>query len=274
MKAGSGTEYVVMPRAGVLEDSLSAKAIKAVISGSINGKDIKYMRQLLANGNLQSLDLSNAKVLTSNMPYYQSYTTALNVVGPYAFDGFKKLVAMRLPEKVTKIDDRAFRFSGLKMIVIPDVVSTIGLEAFGGCEKLTTVVLGGKVRTMSQGVFYNSPVKDVYVKALAPPTLGDYIFNSNPTIHVYASALAKYQASGWAKYGTIVGDLTDEIIDGIASPEALPREEMAGAQWGVGSDTYDLFGRKVSELQPGTIYIRGGKKVFVKNADMLQTGCK
>jgi len=259
--AGTGTDYVVMPRPGVLQDSLSAKAIKAVISGNINGKDIKYMRQLIGEGNLQSLDLANAKVVTSNIAYYQSYTTSLNVVGPYAFDSFKKLVSIRLPLTLTKIDDRAFRFSGLRMIDVPDVVSTIGLEAFGGCETLATVILGKKVRTMSQGVFYNSPVKDVYVKALTPPTLADYIFNSNPTIHVYASALAKYQASSWAKYGTIVGDLTDDIIDGISD---LPEEEMANGQWSMVNETYDLTGRRVTDLKPGHIYIRGGKKFLMK----------
>ena len=259
--AGTGTDYVVMPRPGVLQDSLSAKAIKAVISGNINGKDIRYMRQLIGEGNLQSLDLANAKVVTSNIAYYQSYTTSLNVLGPYAFDSFKKLVSIRLPLTLTKIDDRAFRFSGLRMIDVPDVVSTIGLEAFGGCETLAMVILGKKVRTMSQGVFYNSPVKDVYVKALTPPTLADYIFNSNPTIHVYASALSKYQASKWATFGTIVGDLTDEIIDGI---EAVQEEEMVNGQRSMVNETYDLTGRRVTDLKPGHIYIRGGKKFLMK----------
>ena len=147
------------------------------------------------------------------------------------------------------------------MIDVPDVVSTIGLEAFGGCETLATVILGKKVRTMSQGVFYNSPVKDVYVKALTPPTLADYIFNSNPTIHVYASALSKYQASKWATFGTIVGDLTDEIIDGI---EAVQEEEMVSGQRSIVNETYDLTGRSVANPKPGHIYIRGGKKFLMK----------
>ena len=164
---------------------------------------------------------------------------------------------MRLPLKTTSIGDRAFRFSGLKMIEIPDAVTSIGLEAFGGSGMLTTVIIGKKVKTMSQGVFYNSPVKDVYVKALTPPSLADYIFNSNPTIHVYASALAKYQSSSWAKYGTIVGDLTDDIIDGL---EALPEREMVNVQSPMSNETYDLTGRKVSDMKSGTIYIRKGKK--------------
>lgn len=260
-RAGSGAAYVEMPKAGVLADSLSPSVIKATISGRINAKDIKCLRQLISEGNLQSIDLMGAKITTGGGYYYSSYATALNVMGDYAFDSFKKLVSMRLPLTITKIGARAFRFSGLGMIDIPDAVTTIGLEAFGGSDRLTTVIIGKKVNSLSQGVFYNSPVKDVYVKALTPPTLSDYIFNSNPTIHVNASALSKYQASKWATFGTIVGDLTDEIIDGI---EAVQEEEMVNVQCPMFNETYDLMGRRVTDLKPGHIYIRGGKKFLMK----------
>ena len=259
-RAGSGAAYVVMPKAGVLQDSLSANAIKVTISGNINGKDIRYMRKLLTEGNLASIDLTEAKIVSGSYTYYQSYATSLNVMGAYAFDSFKKLTSMRLPLKLTKIEDRAFRFSGLRMIEIPDAVTSIGLEAFGGSSMLGTVIIGSRVRTMSQGVFYNSPVKDVYVKALTPPTLSDYIFNSNPTIHVYASALAKYQSSNWAKYGTIVGDLTDEIIDGIGDAERLNDKGQM-----INDNCFDLEGRRVDngKLKSG-IYIKNGQKFIAK----------
>ena len=147
------------------------------------------------------------------------------------------------------------------MADIPDLVTSIGLEAFGGCEMLTTVIIGRSVASISQGVFYNSPVKHAYVKALTPPALADYIFNANPTIHVYPSALEAYLASDWAKFGTIVGDLTDDMIDGI---EQLPEEELVNGQWSMVNETYDLLGRRVANPQPGHIYIRGGKKFIMR----------
>ena len=258
-KAGNGSEYVDMPRAGVLSDSLSAKAIKATIKGSINGKDIKYLRTLLSEGNLASIDLTEARIASGNATYYQSYATNLNVIGPYAFDGFKKLISMRLPIKTTSIEDRAFRNTGLRLIEIPDAVTSIGLEAFGDSE-LSAVIIGKRLKTMSQGVFYNVPVKDVYVKALTPPALSDYIFNSNPTIHVYASALAKYQASSWAKFGNIVGDLTDEMVDDI---EGLKDFKDSNDVRDPNVETFNLLGRRVTTLQPGIIYIRNGKKIIL-----------
>ena len=260
-RVAGAAETIELANAGELADSLSPTVIKATIKGNINSNDVRYLRQLISEGNLASIDLSEANVRTGGTPYYQSYKTSYNSLGAYAFDSFKKLVSMCLPQKLSKIELRAFRFSGLKKIEIPDAVTTIGQEAFGGCEMLTTVIVGKKVSSMGQGVFYNSPVKDVYVKALTPPTLSDYIFNSNPTIHVYASALSKYQASKWATFGTIVGDLTDDMIVGI---EAVQEEEMINVQRSMFNDTYDLTGRRVTNPKPGHIYIRGGKKFLMK----------
>ena len=260
-----GIEYVNNITAGGLSAELTESAIKAVVTGKINGTDIKHLRKLISEGNLQSINLAGAQIVSGGVAYCQvdgqSYRTAANVMGAYAFDSFKTLVSISLPLTITSIGNRAFRFSGLRMIEIPDAVTSIGLEAFGGCERLTTVIIGSGVTSISQGVFYNSPVKHAYVKALTPPTLSDYIFNSNPTIHVYPSALEAYLASDWAKFGTIVGDLTDEMILGVEIPfediEVFPWEGLNGA-------IFDLFGRRVTNPKPGSIYIRNGKKFILR----------
>ena len=110
---------------------------------------------------------------------------------------------------------------------------------------------------MEQGVFYSSPVKDAYVKALTPPSINNYLFSSKPTIHVYAKALAAYKASAWADFGTIVGDLED-CIDGIQSPAISSEEIFADGT------IYNLQGMRVTDLHPGTIYIQNGKKFMFK----------
>ena len=262
IKAGSGTETVELASPGQLQTTLANdQVIKLIVKGRIHGKDIKYMRQLISDNNLQSIDLYDAQIITnSSSPYYQNYTTTKNVMGNYAFQGFKKLIYMRLPSTITRIGNDAFSNSGLKSIVIPDKVTYIGEDAFAYCSSITTVLVGKGVKTISKGAFYCSPVKDIYVTPLTPPSISSYLLSSNPTIHVYASALARYQASSWAEYGTIVGDLTDEIVDGIEAPfentEASPREGL--------DVIYDLMGRKVTNLKPGNIYIRNGKKFMMK----------
>ena len=144
------------------------------------------------------------------------------------------------------------------MIEIPDKVTSVGEDAFAYCNQLTTVIIGRGVKSLSKGTFYNSQVKDVYVKALTPPSVGSYLLSSNPTIHVYASAVAAYKASEWNNYGTIVGDLTDEIIDGLKDPKDFNDQKDSK------DFVFDLTGRRVTKMKPGTIYIRNGKKYLVK----------
>ena len=156
----------------------------------------------------------------------------------------------------------SFSRSGLKEIEIPDKVTTLGEDAFAYCNSLATVIMGKGVTTVAKGAFYESKVKDVYVKALTPPSTSSYMFSSNPTIHVYASALSKYKASDWKNYGTIVGDLDEweaARTTGVFAPEISAPSFSSGE-----GEVYDLSGRRVnSQLKKG-LYIVGGKKVVLK----------
>ena len=255
--AGSGFDEVHLETAGTLADSLAAKVIKATISGPVNGTDFKYMRQLNAKSHLVAINLTDASIVSGGDSYDGSHRTSANAIGEELFRGCLKLVAIRLPEKITKIASNAFSDSGLKEIVIPDAVTSVGGDAFAYCKQLNTVTVGAKVKSMSQGVFYSSAVKHAYVKPLTPPSISSYLFSSNPVIHVYASALSAYKASGWAEYGTLVGDL-DDYLD----IDVIPADEETAAE--TDAPVYDLMGRRVSDLQPSTLYIQGGKKFIVK----------
>ena len=261
-KAGEGADYVYLDKAGTLADSISKTVMKATIGGTINGTDLRYMRLLISAGNLVSIDLDDAKIVSGGQAYYDSYRTSANVMGSHAFYDCKSLIAMRLPQSIKSIGERAFSNSGLHEIVIPDGVTTIDGDAFAYCNRLSRVVIGEKVKTIGQGVFYNSEVKDVYVKPLTPPTISSYLFSSNPVIHVYKSALSAYQNSPWAEYGTIVGDLDDYDLTPVEAPFADP--QLAHSASATSTPTYDLTGRRVTVLRPNTIYIRGGKKFIMK----------
>ena len=258
-RAGNGTEAVELSAAGRLQTTLeNEQVIKLIVKGKIHGKDIKYMRQLISDNNLQSIDLENAQIITNNTyPYYQSYKTTANVMGNYAFQGFTKLVSMKLPLTIITIASNAFSSTGLRQIVIPDKVTSIGEDAFAYCSQLRTVLVGKGVKSISKGAFYSSSVKDIYVTPLTPPSVSSYLLSSNPTIHVYASALEKYKASAWAEYGTIVGDLTDDIVDGIEEIE--DSRDIRDINVGI----YDMQGRRVSKTGKG-IYIVDGKKILMR----------
>lgn len=256
-KKTGGIENVKLTSAGTLQDSVSAQVIKLVISGKINAKDIKYMRQLINDNILQSIDLTDATVVTGGGYYYQSYKTSLNTMGDFCFSEFSKLFNIKLPKTITKIGSDAFSHTGLNFIVIPDKVTTISGDAFAYCKNLSKVIIGKSLKTLSKGAFYQSEVKDVYVLPTTPPSIESYAFSSEPVIHVYASALKRYQNSEWANYGTIVGDLTDEMLTGIEETK-IPNSVRESVD-----ETYNLMGHKVTHIESGNIYIRNGKK-FIK----------
>lgn len=252
-KSGSGVETVSMTEAGTLSDLLSPQAIKAKISDPINGTDIKYLRRLVAEENLQSIDLSEATIVSGGDAYYETYTTSDDDMGAYSFYNHRGLVTLILPKTITTIGSNAFAQSGLMSVQIPDDVISVGMDAFAYCSQLSTVEIGPNVKRMNQGVFYSSEVKNVYVRAKTPPTIGNYLFSSKPIIHVYAESLAEYEASAWAEYGTLVGDLGEYTK--IKEVDAVSQKSPDGF-------IYDLLGRRISSTQPANIYIKDGKKII------------
>lgn len=258
-KTGEGKQKVHVETAGTLADTLTSYAMSAIITGSLNGTDMKYLRTLVSEENLASIDLNDARIVSGGTAYYQSNRTSLNVMGNDAFSGCKQLISIRLPKTTTRIGTNAFSRSGLKEIFIPDAVTAIANDAFAYCEQLSRVVIGSKVKTFSQGAFYSSPVKEAFVFPTTPPTISAYLFSSNPIIHVHAKSLEAYKKSGWAEYGTLVGDLDDYEDITAVEPMVIEEEEFSEE-----APVFDLFGRETNDLQSGTIYIKNGKKVMVR----------
>lgn len=255
-KQEGGLEIVHMTEPGNLSDSLTTQAVKAIITGPLNGTDIKYLRRLTNEEKLQSIDLSGATIVGGGDAYYENNTTYPDAIGGDFFYNCAKLGSVILPQSVNTIGHQAFSHTGLQNVEIPEGVNSIGFDAFAYCAQLSKVIIGSDVEDIQQGAFYESTVKDVYVKPTTPPSIAGYLFSSKPTIHVYASALADYEASGWAEFGTLVGDLEEcdltEVKDIEVISQTTPKDGYI----------YDLFGRRVYSLQPANIYIKDGKKII------------
>ena len=73
-----------------------------------------------------------------------------------------------IPDGVTEIKPTAFTFLGIKTLILPDSVVTIGEKAFRRCSDLTTVVLGTGLATVGKNAFYDaSSLEIVYYKGTA-----------------------------------------------------------------------------------------------------------
>ena len=53
----------------------------------------------------------------------------------------ESLESIEIPQGITEIYDNTFRCTGLKSMVIPDGVMTIGSDSFAYCESLESVVI-------------------------------------------------------------------------------------------------------------------------------------
>ena len=183
--------------AGTLSSLLTSTDKELKLTGSINGTDIKFIRELVSAGTVTSLDWSGVRIVSGGEAYTGSFKTANDVIGEQMFYECANLQQMILPATLTAIQTNAFARTGLKAIDIPSTVTRLGGDAFAYCGSLEKVVIGKKVTQLNQGVFYSSNVKTAYVKPMTPPSVPGYLFSSNPKIYVYTPALSDYKASDW-----------------------------------------------------------------------------
>lgn len=78
----------------------------------------------------------------------------VSVIGELAFDGNKTLQRVVIPNSVTKIEDCAFRESGLTSFTIGKSIESIGSAAFDSCDKLKNVFLNtNALQTIKEDAF-------------------------------------------------------------------------------------------------------------------------
>lgn len=200
---------VRVDNAGSLSSVLSSGDEEVKITGVINGTDVKYLRQRIEDGTLSSMDLSEVKIVSGGESYDGTHYTSNDTIGDNMFSNFSQLKHVDLPTSVVYIASNAFSRSGLKKVVIPNSVREVGMDAFAYCKSLDTVLVGSKVKSLGQGVFYSSSVKVAYVLSTGIPQITYYLFSSKPDIIVYSEMENDYKDSSWSEFGTIKGGLEE-----------------------------------------------------------------
>ena len=115
----------------LLQDVTLEKELK--LTGSINGTDVKYIRELLTAGKVTKLNLQEVRIVKGGVAYNESYTTANDVLGDYMFADCSKLIACVLPANITSIGRYAFSHSGIREVDIPNSVTRLGHASFADC---------------------------------------------------------------------------------------------------------------------------------------------
>lgn len=139
-----------------------------------------------------------------------------------------------IPEGVTSINKYAFwQCKTLTSVTFPSTLTSIGDQAFEGCDGVTTLTF----------------------KGATPPTIeGKYNFKNSTitTITVPESSKEAYEEA----FKDGIGKTTPTITTGIAFVETNIEQQN--------EPLYNLQGQRVSTMQHGGIYIKGGKKILFK----------
>lgn len=159
-----GEGEVRCPAPGQLSTVLGTDCTHIKIYGDLNGTDIKYIRSLIIDHQLTSLDLEDANIVAGGEAYKDTEVTQNNVVGKSMFHSCKKLTSLTLPTSITKIGLFALRFSGVKSITIPANVTTItdGF-AWGAADLAEIIVAEGNTHfTVMDNVLYTADKKTLH----------------------------------------------------------------------------------------------------------------
>lgn len=153
------------------------------VTGTINAWDIKCIRDQIAN--ITNLDLSNANIAAFEGTATSSVTTSFpaNEMPRSSFYRSGSSVAVTplkmiiLPNSLTSIGDYAFYLcTNMTSIYIGNSISNIGEYAFEGCFGLTSVTMGNSVTTIKKEAFGFCYALNNLTLSESITTLGDQAF--------------------------------------------------------------------------------------------------
>jgi hypothetical protein len=133
-------------------DEFTTSVADLTVKGTINSYDVIVLRTKMPL--LRNLDLSEATVVASDMPFYNGNCTKDNDLGGYAFYGLSKLNCVKLPNNLVSVGDFMFRdCSSLREIELPETVQSIGSYAFYGCGALKEITIPAGVKSINDWTF-------------------------------------------------------------------------------------------------------------------------
>ena len=85
-------------------------------------------------------------------------TYTVKAIGSWVFNGFPFITSITLPSTLESIAYRAFYYSRIKTLTLPEGLVTIGQEAFSNCDSLKSITLPASIQTIdnSKTICYNT----------------------------------------------------------------------------------------------------------------------
>lgn len=187
--------------------NLIKTAQNVIITGNINGDDIKTLVERNKTGNnwtLNTLDMKGAsidKITVEGSEWYASSHTFMpngttrisckKFVFPHTNDGIvpdyfsacfpkenSQLETVIIPNGYKKIGKSAFKNTTIKHITLPNSLESIGEEAFVECHNLKTIAFPAGLKTIGDKAFNNTKLMDVYFLGKEAPIVGNDAFDA------------------------------------------------------------------------------------------------
>ena len=171
------------------------------VSGTINGYDIMLFRNKMDN--LHHLDLSDADIIANPYEYVEGHCTQDSILGDGAFSNLNKLISIKLPNSVKKIDWAFVNCYNLESVSLPQNLKqlsyfqgsyigsfsncskltdvefksceTIDGYAFYGCRSLHSITLPNNLREINNRAFKYSGINNIFFP-LGLKTIGEEVF--------------------------------------------------------------------------------------------------
>lgn len=175
---------VTVTEAGTLStlvtDEQTTTTATLVLSGPLNGVDLKFLRSMVTAGALRDVDMSGASIVTdpdtSFVSYYGTPYYAQADVFPAVFyqTNIQRVV---MPTSVTSVALRALCDCGqLTSVTLPNGLTSIGAHAFANCKKLPSVVIPEGVTAIQERTFYHCDKLEYVSLPQSLQTIGNEAF--------------------------------------------------------------------------------------------------
>jgi len=117
-------------------------------------------------------------------------------MGGYVFHGCLALESAKLSENVATIPNSTFYDCySLKSVAFSSNLTSVEARAFKNCKSLTTITFPKTISSISSYYSFSgcTNLKTVNIKATAPFSLSDILYNTNATVYVPEVSLEAYQ---------------------------------------------------------------------------------
>lgn len=175
---------------------------------SISAANTSYSSQ---DGVLLNADKSQIVWFPQGKKGEYSLPPTVSQIGDYAFRGCN-IQKFTLPDYLIAIGQGAFMDSHVEEVIMPAKLKSLPTGTFQNCSALKTIRLGEQLELISDYVFDNCPLTDIYIDAPTPPVCNSKAFATHGTnflqsctLHVPKGSKPLYRNNrNWGQFQHIV----------------------------------------------------------------------